>query len=367
MNHLIISTCGTSIFSGGAPTDIRQLLIDHANDRRDSDIVEPSSRQRIVEHTQQRQHELLQTTDLRVLCARSAEIAALSAYYGGQFTRSDQHILLATDTWLCEQSAKTIAAVLGAKGQAIVEIKRLTDLRTDDLVAYRQALSELVKWLYQIIPGYRQANYKIVFNLTGGFKGVQGFMQTLGALLADECVYVFERSEQLIRMPRLPLQLQPEPYIRNHLRQFRRMSLGLTVAADEVQSIPELMLFVDDGQATLSEWGEVVWRELRDVLYSEQIHPSPSDKLFWDDEFTRSIGTLEKRRLREINLRIADVARFLETGLALKSTDLKAIKGPAQRGATHEIDAWHDGDAKRIYGHFEAECFKLDRLDVALH
>lgn len=365
MTNLIISTCGTSIFSGDAPADIRKLLIDHANARVENEI-EAGALLHIQQHVQQRKQELLVTTDFHDFSARSAEIAALVAYYGGQFSSRDHHILLTTDTWLCEQSAHIIEVFLQAKEQS-TEIKRLTDLRTDDLGAYRLALSSLVDWLYQIIPDYKKANYRIVFNLTGGFKAVQGFMQTLGSLLADECVYVFERSEQLIRLPRLPVKLQAESYVRDNLRQFRRMSLGLTVPAHQIADIPELFLFVDAEQAVLSEWGEVVWRELRDALYSEALLSSPSDKLCWDEEFERSISGLEKRRLREINVRIADVARFLETGKALKSTDFKAIKGPKHGGSTHEMDAWHDGDARRIFGHYEGERFKLDQLDTALH
>jgi hypothetical protein len=37
------------------------------------------------------------------------------------------------------------------------------------------------------------------------------------------------------------------------------------------------------------------------------------------------------------------------------------------KGSTHEIDAWHDGGAKRIFGHYEGGVFVLDRLDEALH
>jgi hypothetical protein len=30
-------------------------------------------------------------------------------------------------------------------------------------------------------------------------------------------------------------------------------------------------------------------------------------------------------------------------------------------------DAWSDGDAKRLFGHYEDEVFVLDRLGDALH
>lgn len=35
--------------------------------------------------------------------------------------------------------------------------------------------------------------------------------------------------------------------------------------------------------------------------------------------------------------------------------------------STHEMDAWADLDAKRIFGHFEGGIFVLDKLEKGLH
>ncbi|MBK7051983.1 MAG: hypothetical protein IPH54_15420 [Rhodoferax sp.] len=77
---------------------------------------------------------------------------------------------------------------------------------------------------------------------------MQGFMQTLGALLADECVYSFERSAELIRIPRLPVEMRPESYVIDNLTAFRRMSLGLNVMQSQALSVPELLLLTVDDQ-----------------------------------------------------------------------------------------------------------------------
>ncbi len=195
-------------------------------------------------------------------------------------------------------------------------------------------------------------------------------MQTLGALLADECVYSFERSAELIRIPRLPIKMHPQSYVRDNLTAFRRMSLGLHVTPSQVPSVPELLLFTIDDQVTLSEWGELVWGGVggvRDAIYGEALHPSPCAKLAFGSGFAHSTQGLDERRMRQINAKIDDLARFIETGQSLRSLDFKAIKGGAHKGSTHEIDAWHDGDAKRLYGHYADEVFILDRLDAALH
>jgi hypothetical protein len=35
--------------------------------------------------------------------------------------------------------------------------------------------------------------------------------------------------------------------------------------------------------------------------------------------------------------------------------------------STHECDAWSDGDARRIFAHFDGDILILDALDKGLH
>jgi putative CRISPR-associated protein (TIGR02619 family) len=365
MPHLIVSTCGTSLLTADATSEVRKLLTDHANARDPSNV--PAA---VRNHVTARLATFAQAGDLASLRAQSAELAGLIAFYGGKTLQGkDHHVLVATDTFMGEQGAQAIKAVLERHGHS-AEVKRCSDLRTDDLGAYRAALSSLVAWAYDTIPGYKSSGYRVVFNLTGGFKAVQGFMQTLGALLADECVYVFERSDELIRLPRLPIQMEPEPWVSEHLGAFRRMAIGLPVSPDQVRGIPEVLLFSVDGGTALSEWGEMVWREIKPAIYARQIHPCISDRLRWGDGFVHSLRGLEPGRMVRINDKMDDLARFLETGQNIASLDFKAVKGPARQGSTWEMDAWHDGAAKRLFGHYHPErkdLFVLDRLDHALH
>jgi putative CRISPR-associated protein (TIGR02619 family) len=367
MPNFIVSTCGTSLLTADAPNDVRKLLTEHANTQHACDIPAP-----LQTYVAQRLAGFGQTTGLSMLRDQSAEIAGLIAFYGGHTLQGkDHHVLVVTDTWLGEQGARAIEQVLQQQGHT-TEVKRCADLRTNDLGAYRMALSGLVEWAYATLPDCKAKGYRVVFNLTGGFKAVQGFMQTLGTLLADECVYVFERSNELIRLPRLPIQMRAEAWVRDHLTAFRRMALGLPVATDQVRGVPEVLLFSIDGETTLSEWGEVVWRELKPSLYAETLHPNLSARLSWDDGFERSVRPYlhDSRRIAQINTRIDDLVRFLELDHNSKGLDFKAIKGVAQSGSTWEMDAWQDGSARRLFGHYHPDdksLFVLDRLDRALH
>jgi hypothetical protein len=68
-----------------------------------------------------------------------------------------------------------------------------------------------------------------------------------------------------------------------------------------------------------------------------------------------------------VNERIDDLARFLEKGVSLARLDFKALAGNPVPPSTHEMDAWANQDAKRIFGHWEEAVFVLDRLGEALH
>lgn len=272
-------------------------------------------------------------------------------------------MLLCTDTWLGEATARMVMDALSSAGHG-TELLRVADLVTGDLARFRVALAELVRWCEQTLPGYRDAGYRVTFNLTGGFKSVQGFLQTLGMLYADESVYVFEGSRELLR---LPIRMDAAETVRRHLRVFRRLAAGLPVGAAECAGIPEPLLFEIDGSAALSEWGELVWAQTRRELYGERVFDPPSRRLAFGEGFGKSLEGLPADRLRLLNARIDALARHLEQGGAnLNSLDLKKLATPQHR-ATHEADAWADADVRRLYGRFDGETFVLERLGPALH
>src|SRR5699024_1659300 len=140
----------------------------------------------------------------------SAELNGILTFYEDKLHKrqQDQHYLLCTDTWLGEQTAQLVKFWLEKHGLG-VQLYRQSDLKTEDLTSFQLALSEIVKKFSVIIEGYCNQEYYIVFNLTGGFKSVQGFLQTLAMFYADEAIYIFETGTELLRIPRLPLQMSP--------------------------------------------------------------------------------------------------------------------------------------------------------------
>lgn len=364
MPQLILSTCGTSLLTNVAGEQ-RGLITRYANTKAAQDV--PENDRQALETIIKRATEKLQQDPLTEQKIGSAEINGIACYYQDQLQASqDTHWLLATDTWLGTATAEAIRTALEQAGH-VVEVKRITDLRTNNLEEFRSAMSELARLCTQEIDGLRQGGWRVIFNLTGGFKSVQGFMQALGMLYADENIYVFERTNELLRLPKLPVALDMAALLRAHSGVFRRIAAGLPVPSNAVSDVPSSLMMEMDGEATFSVWGEVIWQAESRALLQERLWPPIDSRLRFSAAFEKAAQTCEPDRLRMINERLAQLARHLNNPeYNPPSLDFKKLKGK-HAPWTHECDAWADRDAKRLFGHFEESVFVIDELAKGLH
>lgn len=367
MPNLIISTCGTSLLTSNSDTcvlsrELRDLFTKHAN------VQNPAAcpyeeRLLIDNHLRQRTSDIKQASDTE-LAKLSAEMNAIFKFYDGNPTPQDMHILIHTDTWLGRETGNLLRDVLSQRGFS-VDTPTISDLRTQDLDSFQLALSELVKWAVETLPSYQQQHYKVVFNLTGGFKGIQGFMQTLAMLYADETVYIFESNKELLRLPRLPVRLDGEQIVRDHLNVLRSLELGLPVSRDAVDALPETLVWRLDDHRALSPWGKLLWQQHKAAVYRDGFHPAPSAKIHFTDTFQRSIAGLSPDRYEKLNTQIDKLAQYLHSQRAtnLASLDVKTLRIPRHGGCTHEFDAWHDQNAKRVFGWLKDGIFTCEILE----
>jgi putative CRISPR-associated protein (TIGR02619 family) len=361
----VLSPCGTSLLTNQVSDIERKLVGKYANTKHQSEI--PAEDLQQLEDLIARVAEKVASADLSVATRMSAELNTIIKLYNGQIVKNnDYHQLICTDTWLGETTANFVANWLRDRG-LIAQVHRQDDLQTKDINAFELALSEIVEWCEQIVPEYKQSGYRIIFNLTGGFKSVQGFLQTLAAFYADETVYIFETSTDLLRIPRLPIEMNPSNIIRDNLEAFRKIAMGLANANTDL--IPETLLIKIDNQVDFSSWGSLVWKNTKDKIYQEQLQPSLSDRLKFSSSFERSVKGILPDRLVLVNNRIDQLSKFLETNGAYNppSLDFKSLKGTLRPPSTHEVDAWGDRDAKRIFSHYEDNILILDILDVGIH
>ncbi|MBC2712025.1 MAG: hypothetical protein HGJ94_13890 [Desulfosarcina sp.] len=365
----ILSPCGTSLLTNLASAQHRKLIAENGNAKNPEDVAQED--RAILEDLLQEAEKVLLESNILKAGELSAELNSIIRVYDGKLeAKGDFHQLLCTDTWLGESTGRLIEKWL-KKYEFVVDLKRQQDLQTTDLESFQFAMAEIVIWCEEVLQLYRK-NYRIIFNLTGGFKSVQGFLQTLASFYADETVYTFERTNTLLRIPRLPIEMTAFGVIADNLQFFRCVNLGGAVAAAP-ENLPETLLLQIDGEQTLSPWGELIWRQNKKKLYSRKIYPSPLDSIKYGKHFLKSVEGLSSDRIAQVNEKIDVLCRmWLKTGRKNEwnpgSLDFKKLKGNPVPPSTHECDAWSDGDAKRIFIHIEDDTvLVLDKLGNALH
>lgn len=364
--NVIISSCGISLVSNAFnasranyPNDFNPYQFSNLTS------IDGSKYSELIEAVCEDAKRLLNAADLKEQRKLSAELNALWAFYEDQLggKNNDIHYLIHTDTWLGTAVAKIIAGAMEQHG-LIVNLQKIDDLRTSSLEDFRNGTGSLVGFMESFLPQYRQS-HKVVFNLSGGFKSVQGVMQSMGSVYADEIVYIFEGSDQLLRIPRLPMTLDWDT-IENCLTEIRRLSLCLEISEISRERTPQALLYRLGDDVELSEWGKLIFCRIKAERYPLQLQKSPSTKIIYGDKFEKSLSALNPDRIRQVNERIDDLALFIETGKNLQRLDFKQLKGKPYPGSTHEVDATSDVGARRIYCHYEEANLVLDAYDKHL-
>ena len=361
MQNLIVTTCGTSLLTNGASPELSFLLRNSANKGKNE--LSPEERDRI-DHTAADKREILFNgagVDLRDV---SAELNGLLGIIRGSEKRTFEgfHFLVHTDTYQGELVAEMLREWCtreGIQSQAV----RIDSLSTKNLSSFREGIGNLMNWCQDTLPGYRTSGYRVTFNLVGGFKSLQGYMQTLGMLFADESVYVFEGERELLRIPRLPLDIDSScrKTMEENLLLFRRLSFASEgVRSTECAGLPEMFLFCMDGMCTFSEWGKILWEKFRSSAYRDKLLDSPSDKIRFGKKLRKEADSLDGESMARINGKIDDLARFLETGFNPKSLSFKILQGKPVPGCTHEFYLWSDKDAGRGFGFFDGPVFVFE-------
>lgn len=388
MTTIFLSPCGTSLLTNKAipqessdQTEFDHFVVLRDSDKMssfirktanfDADTIKREYPEEFLEFNkfiENRQARLLNNdTSLKEVCLMSAELNTLITYYDHVLPKNtgDQHYLLCSDTYQGKATAEMVKAWL-EKNHMIAEVKVCQDLNTNNLENFHIAMVELISWCHAILQPWRDnSKNKIIFNLTGGFKSVQGFLQTIGMFYADEILYIFQSSKELLRIPRLPITLDgnAKKIVEDNLPIFRLLAMNKQLPVSQCTNIPETLLFPLDQNVILSTWGNLIWQQVKSDFYQKELLPPLNQKIVYSDEFAKNVKKLPGDRLQEINRHLDDLSRHLEEKTHNpNSLNFKQIQGKPLKNSTHEFYAWSDQDAKRVYGHFENTEFIIDQL-----
>ena len=368
---LIVSTCGTSLLTNGAAPDLKKVLYDTTNCQ-ETELNEVA-RSQVNDRIREQKAQLGVISDAGQIRKMAAELNGILGLYENRLerARADHHILIHTDTWQGEQVCQLLAGWL-RQNRISAQTQKVDDLKTSDLESFQSGLNSLVAWCEATLRGYREQQYHIVFNLVGGFKSLQGFMQTLGMFYADELVYIFETGNRLLRIPRLPIQIEEAATdaIREKLHVIRLLDdPQMKLTATATATVPETFLYQIDDEVVLSPWGRLIWQRHKREFYRERVLEPISSKLVISDKAQQKAKDLARDLLARFNQRMDDLSRYLDWGQtrAINRLDFKQLKGNPRPPSTHECDLWADQGAWRAFGHFEGQQFIVDDIGPGLH
>ena len=280
--RFVLSTIGTSILTNQInnddPSQWRRLLRDSANRKIDELDSETAA---VIDILGDRALDKLLQNDTQTNRRISAELNGIYGIYNGRLPQNspDQHCLICTDTAQGQKTGELIEYFLQEHGFSVYPYTP-EGLSTKDTVSFSTGTKELIRWLEEHVPWQRDSGYRVIFNLVGGFKSLQGYMNTFGAFYADEVIYIFEaETADLITIPRLPIQIDTA-VIQEHLTEFALMDAGKLYPRRDVKDIPETLLeFIDEADdqtyAGLSAWRTLIWNRAKADLLAERLLPFP--------------------------------------------------------------------------------------------
>lgn len=367
---LFVTTCGTSLLLNKASTPERMRLVSLAN-AQEADLS--SYDKEFLDDKLNCQKKVLFNGGLEKAKELSAELNVLITLTSGRLPtgcNEDQHILIHTHTYQGRIVAELLNAYLCSNG-CKCSTMQIEDLNTKSIADFKNGISSLISWCEATLPGYKNSGYKIIFNLSGGFKSLQGFMQTLGMFYADELLYIFEGDNQLLRIPRLPVELEAsvEESIKNNLNTFRKLCLqGITMTKDGARTVPESFLYEIGEEVELSNWGQLVWEKCKGKIYGEKIL-QPLGHISYSPSGQKSLNDLDKSFFPIYNQRLDDLFLYFETKKTkcLKRLDYKKLSGNPCPPSTHECDLSSNRGAWRIFGHEKDNTFVIDNIGEGLH
>lgn len=360
MTLTMIITCGTSLLTNYAKgkKGLSDIIRHNTNFRSFAECSKDDKRE--LETAISDVEKKLAEASLDEAKEASAELNGVISYYGGDLSagKNNMHYLLCSDTAVGEACAKIANGWLAEHG-LITELVKVPDLTTASKEYFPEAMGYLAHWCSENISALRGRHHKVIFNLVGGFKAFLGFMQTLGMLYADETVYTFEGTNELLTLPSLPISLNAgiEKFIEDNMVSLRFLSDGGTLSQKKADVIPRLMVSCIDGENTLSQLGDIVFTKYCDEHFGEKLFPSPlPENIIYTEQFLKSIECetmRDKTHMKQLNERIDDLARYILTGANTKRFDLKKLAGKpvADLNVTHEIDLWSTGGGWRLFCH----------------
>lgn len=310
MKKVVLSTVGTSLLTqqidrkNPNENDWYAKLRDTANLTLENT---PEEIKVIIESLKERAIQKLEGVEknsIKKIREASAELNGIYGIYDENLdqARSDMHWLIATDTAQGRATAAIVENFLRKKG---ISAQTFTPegLSAASTQAFTEGIDELLTWLDSALQGY---DY-IYFNLVGGFKLLQGYLNSIGMFHADEIIYIFEGDKsELIRIPRLPIKIDHDTF-KDNVLEFALMAAGAWLDDSKLDELPDSLFLSINNERTLSNWGRLLWNQVKSVFLSQDLLSFP--RISYQPSFLRDyeevLDVNQRIKLQEVLAKIS--------------------------------------------------------------
>ena len=348
--RVVISTIGTSLLTNQINRYEESEKNWYTQLRDAANLTEKNTSKEvlaIISILKNRAIEKLKKSSIPHIREASAELNGIYGLYTEKLQdgRQDIHWLISTDTAQGKATAEIVKEFLSKQGLSITEIYTPPGLSTATTEAFSEGIDDLIMWLRDTVLPLKNT-YKICFNLVGGFKSLQGYMNTIGMFYSNEIIYIFEGKESnLITIPRLPIKID-ESQIEPYAVQFALMDAGGGISLSEVGDIPESMIGEYNQEKVLSTWGQLIWGESKRNILSKRLLNFA--RLQYEDtvreDYNRIRDTREKVTLQE---NLAKVSALLIKSSGDTSVLFQPL-GYTRYQGSNQIDHFRVNDSLRV-------------------
>lgn len=289
MSRFVISTVGTSVLTNQIDPDDDNdwyARLQQTANYTDNEIQHYPDIKEIILELKERAEQELSSNDTEKIRKATAELNGIYGLYNEQIEQGipDTHLLVTTDTAQGRVAAEVVESFLKSKRLTKISIHAQSGLSTASSDIFVEGMAKLFPSMQETIKKWKKSKYTICFNLVGGFKALQGYFNTIEMFYADEIIYVFEGSNQLIKIPKLPVKVDVSE-IKPYEVQLAMMDVGkISTSWEAAQKVPKEWVFVIEPKMILSAWGELLWDQCKEELLSKE-KPLQFPKLEYHQSF----------------------------------------------------------------------------------
>ena len=208
----VITTVGTSIFSN------------YRNENDDKKLNYNYLENNYSENNEDRNQKIIATINKWINNVSdeskiSAEIKSLLKLKNQE--KGDLEVyLITTDTVASNLAAEIIKSFFANNDKIMIaEIIKIKNLQVKDFKRFEKGEDNLIRTIADLMDSFvkdikeekqkKELRKNVIFNITGGYKGIIPLMTILAQLYECKIFYIFEESNDMISIPRIPINFDP--------------------------------------------------------------------------------------------------------------------------------------------------------------